>query len=226
VSRGGKEGNNAFCGDEQLGHSTCGLFEESVLYLLRHGNRADLLDTFAQSVDPARTTQEAADARKHDQMHTCENRVQYILQSSDGVWEAVRMGNLVMAKAAFDFMQKHGGTGVSHNISDDEDDENSGNGGGGGGGGAFGVSIARNTSSIGGNLIGGFNLLHAEILRSAPLVADRQVRANSATKKTGGNYSLTPVHLAAIHPDTRYLQALWDILGVDLLQQVDERGKG
>ncbi|KAI8907521.1 ankyrin repeat-containing domain protein [Powellomyces hirtus] len=71
----------------------------------------------------------------------------------------------------------------------------------------------------------GFNSLHAEVLRPSnegPLTAYRK---NQILKKASGNYSITPLQLAAVNPDITYLKELFEKLDASDLTEPDERGR-
>lgn len=116
-------------------------------------------------------------------IHTRENEVQSIL-SQGGIHAAIKAGNLAMARAAFQFLDKRVG---------------------GGGG------------------VDSFNALHKEALGIPGKAFEEKFKVASATKSGGGwNHSVTPIHVAAINPDTRFLKALFDTVGAPMLNIADD----
>lgn len=112
-------------------------------------------------------------------------------------------GNLTMARAAFAFSQKRGGSG------------------------GLAPAAAPGSYEFGQSRMGGMNQLHADVLATDGKPISYKFKSISVTKKSGGNHSLTPIHLAAINPDVQYLKALADVLGVQpLLTTTDDSNRG
>ena len=135
-------------------------------------------------------------------VHTREDKVYNYLTTS-GLQLAALAGNLPMVRCAFAIIQRRSHLAVAG-------------------------SSAFTSTSHGITYVAGFNAVHAETIKaSAPGVAcggfteASKIKAISATKKAQGNESITPVHLAAIMPDTSRLEALFKILGPSLLQVTD-----
>jgi len=253
LSRGGKEGNNAFVNDNDLGYKVDDNFDYSFKFLMSHGSNPDLIDVFAQTIDCRRTTYENAQAqlngiagagaggagaganalpadkpglaKQKSQLKDalsaaaaataaaaagvaapvvplvfdCHTREDAVhtLLSNGAFKLAVVAGNLPLVRRALEFSQKRSGTTGT----------------------AAEFAYSR---------MGGFTKIFLEVVAAdgAPLSAG--YKAASVTKKGGGHSdALTPVHLAAINPDTQYLRALAEVIGVQAMMQVtDDQQRG
>ena len=130
-------------------------------------------------------------------------QVHRLLGQSNDFHTAVAAGNLTMARAAFAFSQKRGGSG------------------------GLAPAAAPGSYEFGQSRMGGMNQLHADVLAADGKPITYKFKSISVTKKSGGNHALTPIHLAAINPDVQYLKALADVLGVQpMLTTTDDSNRG
>jgi len=255
LSRGGREGNNAFTADDNTNASGHG-FHAYFLYMMQQCKDPEMLAVFCQAFDPSRTKYEdavkamkpaasvpdaaggkgsrGARGKKAQQaaastsaaaasasnaassaaasgsadasaptftLHTREDEVYRILSQQNGFFAAVECGNLIMARAAWQFLAKRSGMAVS------------------------GGSVAEFT-----RLGLGFNQQHIDALMcgsgsGSNTAANEKFKSASATKKSIMNHSLTPIHLAAINPDTAFLKSLWEVMGASLLLVTDDANR-